>query len=348
MASKTTYAVPQIGASYYWDRCLWWVVKPVQRSITNLLINPSFERGVDGWVGMNANTNLSLSQDESFRGLQSLCVQSDTEDLYGVRYDILVLAGRTYCATFWVKGCAGDALFASFASQVTAGILLPQIQEGSVRLELTGDWQEVQLCLVNGTTGDLAATLSISTTRVGHCDLFYLDAVAMVDNDEPVSYFDGDQHGATWNGVPHASPSTAAAGQRQEGTPVNLQECGLNPIGDGGWGMPPVEPVVLSFARRPGALYQRSHVRPRPISIRGTVEGCPCAVHQVRQKLVELVGLWDVADCEEEFLLRYQWTNDCGDSIGEPLEIPVTYVSGLEEARSDLQRQIIELGFCGV
>lgn len=39
VASKTTYAVPQIGASYYWDRCLWWVVKPVQRSITNLPVD---------------------------------------------------------------------------------------------------------------------------------------------------------------------------------------------------------------------------------------------------------------------------------------------------------------------
>ena len=339
--------VPAGVPTHYWRRGLWSIVQPATRDLVNLVTNPSFEFDLLDW-DVGPGTQYQITDDDAWRGVYSMILEPLIGgSMYSVSTDNLPAAAGEYtCASMMVKGCAGDRLQLDLGAEVLSPAVALQVQAGQTVAIATGEWQKIRTCMYNGLGGAVMSQLRLMVTpHRASCAVTLVDAVSVVSypTAEDVDYFDGDQPGAVWDGDPNASMSRAPVGERRFGFAVDLNALGFELIGDEGWGMPPVEPVVISYARRPGAHYQGTHVLPRTIRLIGMVEGESCAVHGVREALVKAVGLWDIADCGQEFYLRYQHVNGCGVAEGQVLEIPVSYAGGLEGVRRDLYRQRIDL-----
>ena len=341
--------VPGGMPNHYWQRGLWSIVKLADQDLVNLIVNPSFEFDFQDWTGDLA-TNVQITDADSWRGVYSMILSpSIAGSVYGVSTNNLPAAANEYTwASVWVKGCPGDRITLDLAAEVLSPAAALSVQAGHTEAIATGQWQQVTTRMWNGLGGVTMSQLLIKVyPKRASCAETLIDAVSVVSYDGLVDYFDGDQPGAVWDGEPNKSMSRVPVGERRFGEEIDLNECGFNLFADAGWGMPPVEPVVISYARRPGAHYQNTHILPRTIRLTGMVEaataGDGCDVHAVREKLIDAVALWDIEDCGQEFYLRYRWVNACGVAVGEPLEIPVSYAGGLEASRRDLYRQRIDL-----
>ena len=341
--------VPGRMPNHYWQRGLWSIVQPVDQDLVNLITNPSFEYDFADWTGDLATT-LQITDADSWRGVYSMIMTpSFAGSVYGVSTNNLpTAANEATWASVWVKGCAGDRITLDLLPEVISPAATLSVQAGHTEAIATGAWQQVATRMYNGLGGVTMSQLQIKVYPSGaSCAETLIDAVSVVSYDGLVDYFDGDQAGALWDGAANKSMSRVPVGERRFGESVDLNALGFNLFADAGWGMPPVEPVVISYARRPGAHYQNTHILPRTIRLTGMVEaataGDGCDVHAVREALVNVVGLWDIEDCGQEFYLRYQWVNACGVAQGQPLEIPVSYAGGLEGTRRDLYRQRVDL-----
>ena len=346
--------VPEESNPYYFRHSVngfWSFLKNPGTDATNLVSNPSLELNADGW-GSDSGATIGRDATAFYRGVFSLSVQPAGAGPYDANFASLqafpspfaqidIPPGETYYGRIAVRAFPGDTLTIRMLAD---GIFVGQpLIEQSVTAQGDGQWHEYEVSARNPNAVPVPVRIFVGNDNAGGNPQMNIDGVIIADM--PLSIFDGDSLFASWNGPVHASTSTARATTRGWGEEINLSQYSFELIGDDGFGMPPVQLITSGFARRAGASYQRTQVLPRTITLTGRISDNydPARIHRLRHDLIRDIGLWDITECGQEFILRYQYTDYCGNPIGDVLEMSVEYAGGLEGIRTNLHAEQITL-----
>lgn len=349
--------VPLEAEPYYWRdgevNGFYSIVKSLGIDVVNRVSNPSAEINLDGWSSDGGST-LTRTSDEPYDGTFGIQIDAPAP---GAAMDITFAAlqvaspflqidvpvGETYYSLIAVRACAGDT--------VTTFMTLDGIAAGlswaatPVEWVSDGNWRLVQMSLTNTGALPVPVRIVVQIDNFSDCDVAYVDT-AQITSVDIGTFFNGDDTFAVWDGAAHASTSTLQATQRAGGQIINLAEYNFDVIGDDGFGMPPVNLLTTPYARSAGAQYQRMQVLPRVLTITGRIEDCdPRQIHARRHELIRDIGLWDLTECGQEMALIYQYTDECGEPVGEAMRIEAEYNAGLGGTRTDITAETIVMQF---
>jgi len=262
----------------------WQLIVP--EAATNLIENPSFERGTTGWAADGTNT-IARSSEQSKFGVYSLkCTYQNHTNIayYGIT---LTATAHTFSVWLYIPssfdGMDVRISFASFTG-ISGG--------GPVRADMTktDQWQRVS---VTGTpdAGGLFGYLLVRATGTPTVGVYvYIDAADCVAADHETTHIDGDQNGCEWNGAEHNSTSTRSAQSRAGGRVYDLEDYGFYPEGQVGTGMPPIELDVQELALLPGAVLAGAKARARQFAIPGRFVGSSMSdLHDKRESLIAVL-----------------------------------------------------------
>lgn len=245
----------------------------VAEGATNLVTNPSFEKDTDGWTAVGASTALVQSVDYQRYGAYSLKVTPDTGVNDGVYFALTLSASTQYTATINVYGANGTP-YQVYFWDVTAGAVLGSATTWTG----AGAWSEQT---VTATTGaNTSIRLYIAKNNSADTTAFYVDGVQVEAKGYATTFCDGDQDGCEWTGAEHASTSTRDARSRAGGRVYNLGTANLTEAALMGAGMPPVRLLAQDQPLLPGALYQRTKVQPRIITVVFAVDGLDTSTYR--------------------------------------------------------------------
>lgn len=189
----------------------------VEEATINLIINPSVETAITGWLGVNVTVTRSDTRsvfgDYSAKGVVTANNGYFRYNPGGAGGRILVDSSTDYTFSAWIHADeAGDEVrigWTEFNGAVTLG-------SATTGYTLVAGWQR----LVH--TSETAATCDRIQAVVDNLDdahTYYLDAAQVEKKDYATTYCDGDQgYGYAWTGDAHASTSTRAA------TEINLDD----------------------------------------------------------------------------------------------------------------------------
>jgi hypothetical protein len=273
---------------------LWEIVVP--QVGVNLSGNPSGETNLTGYT--TGAGSLSRSQAATRWGQYSIAYTPGAATSDGFYYTTSTLSnGQAYTFSVYVKGVNGVPYKIYFADNT--GVLV-----GSAYI-FTGDgtWHRYSVTY----TAAASATHRLYITKNGSASttIFYTDGWMLTTGSDLHTYIDGDQPGCTWGGTKHASTSTRSAEWRQGGKIVNLDAYSAYILSAQGYGMPPIENVALDYGLLPGALYQRTRVKPRLLTLVAQAMGTSLAnLHAVRDALIGITEP-DATSVQMPFLLRY-------------------------------------------
>lgn len=182
----------------------------IAEATTNLIANPSFEAGLDGWAAYSNGTaegTREATAEEAFIGTASLKIRKvggAAADRLGVRRTFAVVADKTYTLSVWVK--------------VTEGAEYPRVRlytetnvpaRSVVHTGLTDGWQRLTLTVTATGTGSAYCYLWVDSAAPTTA---YFDAVQVEEKGYATPYCDGSMGaGHAWTGTAHASTSTRAA-----------------------------------------------------------------------------------------------------------------------------------------
>lgn len=350
--------VPIEAEPYYWRdgsvRGFYSIVRSLGVDVVNLVSNPSAELNLDGWHSDGGDTLTRSSADSYQNAYGVLVTPVPLGGPMNVGFAALqavspfpqidIPVGETYYGLIAVRACAGDTVTALMTAD---GIIPPgaTFTEGREVYDSDGNWRLIELSMTNTGTVPIATRLFVESNNASGCNEMYVDS-AQITAREFSTPFNGDDLFAGWNGAAHASQSTALAERRAAGVEVNLSEYNFDMIGDGGFGFPPVNLITSTYAQRAGASYQNAQVLPRTLTLTGRIEDCnPIEIHCARHQLIKDIGLWDLTECAQEMTLKFQYTDECGNPIGEKIEMQVEYAGGLDGARTDITAQQITMQF---
>jgi hypothetical protein len=176
--------------------------------ITNLITNPSFETGINGWTSSGITRSNSFFQ--PIIGSRSLLATTITSGLgqYIEHSAINVISGQSYNFSVKVKLSTQNTLNSTI--QLVAVFTDGTTQTISSNTLPRGSW-----VTVGGTftipAGQTTVRLRVrNATSFGSSgESFYVDGAILTSNElvSYAGYFDGDS-GGTWNGTPNASTSS--------------------------------------------------------------------------------------------------------------------------------------------
>lgn len=328
--------VNQPPPEHYWHpngaKGFWSVVKPLGVEVTNEAENPSAEYDLTNWIALTGTVTLTRNAASAMHGGNGVGVTT-TVGGTGVGYDMTSIAAlnTSYCACITIRGDAGIAEF----DIVWPGAPTPD----PVVITLTGQPQRVCYTLPPQSAGPTFPAIFVRVLFSNPGD-HAVDGLTLVTEGQCLAeYFDGDSPGASWDGTPHASPSTMGRFSRAYGNVIDLNEIGFNVISADGWGLAPYNNIVTSFARGNGAHLQRQQLAPRTISLVGQIVGGRLGMHNVRRELIAAMNYRFKGQCTQELLLRYQLRDDCGCQLSTVVEIPAVYAAGLEGSWSNLESE---------
>ncbi|HEX7973839.1 MAG TPA: carbohydrate binding domain-containing protein, partial [Anaerolineales bacterium] len=293
---------------------LWSILIPL--AITNLVANPSFEVGLTGYTAVNGAIARTLTKQR--RGAASGQVTPAASAYGGARYDITLAAATpyTFSADVWAE------LGLPYRIYITDGA--DTILGTAVAFTGTGDWQRVAVTAT--TTGGTGYRLYVPKNNSASVAPFYLDGFQCAALGYDVSYCDGDQTDAIWNGAAHQSTSQRGADSRAGGREIFLEDyTGLTVRTSSGLGMPPAQHLVEEQAFIPGARFAGSKVKARTLDlVIDLVSSSRDTLHSLRKLLLSAIDP-EITPDEQPFILRYYGANP-----NKPLEIAAVYDSGLE------------------
>lgn len=121
-----------------------WILLFASQAGANLLVNPSFESGMTGWLEWGTGTySTSIQTSDVHSGVQSLLVIAGPGDS-GLRYQrVSGVANLIYTAKVWAKVSAGSnaaALKLEFHSDPGTKIV-----DYILPISATGDWTEYEI-----------------------------------------------------------------------------------------------------------------------------------------------------------------------------------------------------------
>lgn len=306
----------------------------VPEATVNYIQNPSIGSAGTGWLQIGGGVFPVVSKDYARFGTTSLKVACPGNEEEGVYYRVNSLQGIRDVVTVsaYLRGDVGDekVRIRLYDGGLSGG------QWTSDVIELRADrWKRVEM--TGRTSGSNDIRLVVVTAQLKPYT-FYIDGGQMELKAYSTSYCDGDQPGCRWNLAENASNSSRSADTREGGRWIPLAgPC--RPNNDiyvtvlGGFGDPPVQNNIQSWATAPGSFYQNQKILDRVVTLNFTVKkerlrdiGAPSLVniHNFRQQLVDLFKT-DKTLNDEAFWFEYS------DTLADkPLYIRMRYEAGLE------------------
>lgn len=182
----------------------------INESGRNLITNPSFETGSEGWSGVGGAA-LSNST-EAWAGSASLLLESaafaDGVMVSSAEGGIDFIEGGNATTTFSIylrsaTGKPGDVWIAIEGDR--SGVTT------SGPFTVTGNWRRFT-AVKQVASDEIVITARIYPAADNPAMAIHLDAAQLEKKSWLTPYFDGDQTGSAWNGAPHGSTSTRAPG----------------------------------------------------------------------------------------------------------------------------------------
>lgn len=266
-----------LGSTAFWAAIL-----PVEK--TNLITNPSFERGTSGWSAYGPAGSATVGTSATYQTFGawagSIATQS-TSGTAGVRSPSFTASlGSNYTVSAYVRGVSAVPYILGVGDSSGNNLI------GSVAFTNSGTWQRYSYSFTEAAGATRAVVVRKTADPTGQANAFYVDA-AQVEEGSITTYLDGDQEGCVWNAAPHLSTSTRDGQSRAGGTVVALADLGFAPNDQLGVGMMPLENSAQSYAIVDGAQYQRTRAGERPFTLTSYLAGTSLPhLHQLRRQVI--------------------------------------------------------------
>ena len=308
-------------------------IKP--KAATNLVTNPSFETGVEGWTTGGTNA-IAQSAAVSRRGIYACKATYTDNDLLASYAITLTDVDHVAAMDIYIPTAYTGAELTLTWTGYVSGVVV------SVKPDMTfrDDWQRVS-CSINPDSGDLIGALTLSETGANGAaaEFIYIDGVQIETGTTDTTYIDGDIEGNIitsnvleyyWNGQAHASTSVRTANTRAGGELIDISAYCKNILLEG-LGLAPVDNVAVPLTSG-GETYLYSNYMSRFFTLQVVFEGSEIGDIQAKRKgLMNLIKP-DVTAYPQPLVLRYQGYDATGKLASEPVDIKCQYVSGLDRA----------------
>lgn len=337
------FKLPDIVSGYQLDsgNSFWSVVVPEYSK--NLFENPSLELGSRGFVDANFASVL-LSSEKASRGCQSLkCVPDGASEGY-VYQGFNPLTTGIYTVSIDLWAMAGTTFNLIGRDGTDRAVLIIQPTK-------TG-WARYSLSFPVYALGSSWQVRLVSSSSNTSQQYFYTDGWQVENKPYATTYFDGDSiddsweadpNAYLWTGLPHGSASIRSSTVWNGGRIVSLYSVDFRTTGIVGLGMtaPEQDQVLLYDGRE---ISTNSINQPRDFSIIGRLINCSMeSINQQRQTLINVLD--PNRRNSGKMILRYQPVDRYGSQFGKALNIPCTFVGGLEGNMIDLFNDQLELKF---
>lgn len=310
----------------------------VPEATENYIQNPQFRYATTGWTTVGATLTRTL--DYARFGIASGKVVTNGAALgEGIYYRVSNLSGISDVITVsvYLRGNVGDEKVRLRLQDDPTGF-----EWTTTVVELRTDrWIRVEV--TGRCTGGNDIRLKVETAdNVARAYTFYVDGAQMERKAYSTTYCDGDQspNCCRWNLTAHASNSTRTADSRDGGRWIPLAgPCRPNNniyvTVLGGFGDPPVQNNIQSWATAPGSFFQSQKILDRVVTLNFTVKNekmhakrltelSMSGLHNLRQQLVDLFKTNKTLN-DEAFWFEYSDTDS-----DKPLYIRMRYEAGLE------------------
>lgn len=345
IATHTVLSSPITG---YRLEGLWEIVEPIGANVINLVTNPSLEFNSTGYSAQGSATILRTAEWQR-RGVYSLKITPTAATLDGAFYNsVNVVGGLTYTLSLDFKGAGGVKYRVYVANTTNNAVSMIK------SFTATGGAQRISLTYTDAFTAGVTVARRIYITKDFNTSVipFYIDGLSVTATPYPVTYFDGDSIGFIpgrldfyWNGTRHGSTSTMANYTRAGGRITPLTKYGLTILALMGLGMQPITNISTPLAFIGGGQYQRTVSQERLFDIAGQLTAPNFATLQSnRSRLVNLLRP-NATPSDTPLLLMYTPTDNCGNVIGETMEIPCVYESGMEGNITNHYQEPVALRF---
>lgn len=313
----------------------WSIITPTTDNIVNLTTNPSLEVDATDYSGGTRTTEDAYSGAYSYKfgtGTVTIPVVLDTDS----------------CVSFMLKTCCDSSVrVRTYPAEIVAvGYAFDNYFESVGN----GCWQQISMCFKSGGGTVIGPGPHKMDITIPGCENNYIDLVTSVSGTTPAVPFDGSEAaGVGYMGTPYNSTSLMFGGSKLGGTRVRLwEDLGFRVIAYSGHGVPPVNLPTTPYARRSGAKQQRPLANSRNITITGEI--CACnwrELSQARLALIDALNLNLDGTCKgnRTMTLQYDCLDECGETVGEPVRIEVSYTGGLDGQRTRPFCERISLSF---
>ena len=341
------------GYELHREKSFWAIVAPQVGQ--NLFPDPSWENptsanlGNPGWV--NDGATVALETTSATHGSQCIAI-TPTGGNFGAYFQdhnntYLNLSYNTpYTWSLDFKGVAGVPYRAIVRSQGFG-----QFATGSTIFigSATGQWQHLKTTfIINDPTGpyDLEFEILADGGGTGAAYKFYTDSWQIEAGSIETSYMDGDQPGCTWDtSIAHFSPTTRSR-FGPGGKILNFKtDFNFSIYEEDATGLLPLENQYTPLGLENGDQLDRTSIKRRLIILTGAFEGDKLADIKAKKKALEAIVTPDViTGTPAALLLRYQLLDDTG-AVYKTLDVPVTYISGLEGKTTNILQERATLIF---
>lgn len=306
------------------------VISPEAR--TNLVINPSVERGTTGYT-VSDGILLRVSTQQR-RGSYSLCTNGGIGLFSISTYYTLptnLLADTYYVFSLDLLGNPGGR----YRLHVHSPAPIARIY--------SGEWFDnkpywIRPFIVFQSAGAAAHVLEIEADHTVDFSKFYTDGWQLEVGTYPTSYIDGDLEGFVhgqkaygWNGIRHASTSFRILDTTHGGREVSITEAGLIVSGVVGGGYYPVKNTITAM-NTGGGSYDASTPDSRALSLLSRLAigaVTPSITSRVRSTIEQLFSI-NQTKYTQPVVLKYHPTNECGERAGVDTRTAVVYNDGMQ------------------
>lgn len=325
----------------------WSVVVPADVDITQIVSNPSVETNTTGYTAVGGS--IARSTEKQYAGAYSLKVTPTAGTGDGVFYG--TVATTTLLRYPWSFAFYGGAPGAGYKAYwaTTGGVQLGT----AVKFRGAARWQRIQVPWEETTT----TTRRLYVVKDGHARVnpFYVDAMLVPNPAEGVDvwrYFDGDTAGFVpnfaqfyWTGTPHGSTSVMRANTRAGGRVIPLSTYGFTLIAMLSLGLPTPNNISIPLALPGGEAYQRTLSPAHEFVLSGALQAQ--SLLELQRKHAALTGALDVRrqPIQQPLILQYEPLDDCGNVMGNPVEIVCSFNGGLEGQRDNSFSENVGLRF---
>lgn len=326
----------------------WEVVEPIGANVINLVTNPSVELATTGYTAQGSAT-IARDSTRQRRGVYSLKVTPTSAQLDGVYFGTVTLTGESIYTFAFDLYAPGGVKYRFYVANTTNNAV-----SGVISVTGNGAWQRVHVTFREPNTAgvNIARRLYVTKDYSPSTQPFYVDGLCVTATPYPVTYFDGDSVGFIagrvdflWNGTAHGSTSTMMNYTRAGGKITAFSKYGLTILSILGAGMQPIMNISTPLAFIGGGQYQRTISSERLFDLAGqiTAPNMP-TLHNNRRKLLDLLRP-NATPSDTPLLLLYTPIDECGEAIGETVEIPCVYESGMEGNITNHYQEPVALRF---
>lgn len=339
------------------------VIKP--KAATNLIPNPDWERGLQGWTSDGLKYQCDPTNPAS--GAYSARVTSDTPvrlrlqsgswySAFDAEYPIPTVAGKTYTLSFKYRTnlATTDTLRVRMTGSISGTLVeasIPYVVDGvrSAVIPQTSGWKRVSYTWREVTTQNRA--VNIETVGASTQGDMWLDDVQLEEGVEATTLISGDIGGAGvedgdyyWTSVPGESSSVRTANCVSGGEVINFSALGFRVIGHTGLGLAGQTNIVQPSSTG-GGYYSETIQNGSTFQIIGRFDANhPLSLSARRDAMIALLRHDRAGGQSRPVFLRYQMAV-CDDLMTGAVDIPCLYEGGLEGQVDNLYAEDVVITF---